>query len=83
MNSTNIIKGIRGKKNLSQENVADLLGTSRQTYNSLENDILNNDFTLVFKLLDVLKLNEYEINEFFDALKQDYQSYKNKQINTE
>ena len=80
MNSTNIIKGIRGKKNLSQENVADLLGTSRQTYNSLENDILNNDFTLVFKLL---KLNEYEINEFFDALKQDYQSYKNKQINTE
>ena len=80
MNSTNIIKGIRGKKNLSQENVADLLGTSRQTYNSLENDILNNDFTLVFKLLDVLKLNEYEINEFFDALKQDYQSYK-KQTN--
>lgn len=77
MNSTSIIKGIRGKKSLSQENVADMLGVTRQTYNSLENDILNNDFILIFKLLDILKLNEFETNEFFDALKQDYLSYKN------
>lgn len=75
MNSTNVIKGFRGKKLLSQENVADMLGITRQTYNSLENDLLNNDFTLVFKLLDVLNISEQEINEFFNALKQDYMSY--------
>lgn len=75
MNSTNVIKGFRGKKLLSQENVSDMLGITRQTYNSLENDLLNNDFTLVFKLLDVLNISEQEINEFFNALKQDYMSY--------
>lgn len=75
MNSTNVIKGFRGKKLLSQENVADMLGITRQTYNSLENDLLNNNFTLVFKLLDVLNISEQEINEFFNALKQDYISY--------
>lgn len=74
MNSTNVIKGFRGKKNLSQEQVAELLGITRQTYNSLENNLLNNDFTLVFKLLRVLELNDNEIEEFFNALRQDYMS---------
>ncbi len=77
MNSTNVIKGFRGKKLLSQENVAELLGITRQTYNSLENDLLHNDFTLIFKLLEVLNVSEQEVNEFFNALKQDYVSYKN------
>lgn len=77
MNSTNVIKGFRGKKLLSQENVAELLGITRQTYNSLENDLLHNDFTLIFKLLEVLNVSEQEVNEFFNALKQDYESYKN------
>lgn len=76
MNATNILKGFRGKKRISQENLADLLGISRQSYNSLENDILNADFNLVFKTLTILNLTENEIAEFFDALKQDYLSYK-------
>lgn len=75
MNATNILKGFRGKKRISQENLADLLGISRQSYNSLENDILNADFNLVFKTLTILNLTENEITEFFDALKQDYMSY--------
>lgn len=75
MNSTNIIKGFRGKRLLSQENVADMLGIARQTYNTLENDLLHNDFTLVFKLLNVLKVSEQDIDEFLFALKQDYMSY--------
>ncbi len=75
MNSTNVIKGFRGKKLLSQENVAELLGITRQTYNSLENDLLHNDFALVFKLLRVLRVSDQEANEFFNALKQDYVSY--------
>lgn len=76
MKTTNVIKGFRAKKQLSQENVAELLGITRQTYNSLENDLLNNDFTLVFKLLKVLNISEQEVNEFFSTLKQDYLSYK-------
>ncbi len=76
MNATNILKGFRGKKRISQENLADLLGISRQSYNSLENDILNADFNLVFKALTILNLTENETTEFFDALKQDYMSYK-------
>ena len=76
MRSTSIIKGLRGKKSLSQEDVAKALKITRQTYNSLENDLLNNDCILVFKLLDVFEPNEMEVTEFFDALKQDYKSYK-------
>ncbi len=78
MNSTNIIKGFRGKKLLSQENVAEKMGITRQTYNALENDLLHNDFTLVFKLLNILEASETDIDEFLYALKQDYLSYKNK-----
>lgn len=78
VNSTNIIKGFRGKKLLSQENVAEKMGITRQTYNALENDLLHNDFTLVFKLLNILEASETDIDEFLYALKQDYLSYKNK-----
>ncbi len=75
MNSTNVIKGFRGKRLLSQEKVAELLGITRQTYNTLENDLLHNDFTLVFKLLKILEVSERDIDEFLNALKQDYLSY--------
>jgi len=75
MNSTNVIKGLRGKKRISQENVADLMKMSRQSYNSLENDLLHNDFEIVFKLLEVLNATSQESDEFFNALKQDYMSY--------
>lgn len=75
MNSTSIIKGFRGKRLLSQEKVADSMGITRQTYNSLENDLLNNDFTLVFKLLKILDVSENDVDEFLFALKQDYMSY--------
>ena len=75
MNSTNVIKGFRGKKLLSQEKVAEIMGITRQTYNVLENDLLHNDFTLVFKLLKILSISEQDVDEFFNALKQDYMSY--------
>lgn len=76
MNSSKIIKGFRGKKLLNQEDVAKLMNMSRQTYNTLENDMLHVDFTLIFKLLTVLEANEMDIDEFFNAIKQDYKSYK-------
>lgn len=79
MNSTNVIKGFRGKRLLSQEKVAETMGITRQTYNALENDLLHNDFTLVFKLLRTLNVSEQDIDEFLIALKQDYMSYNLKE----
>lgn len=76
MESVNELKGLRAKRNLSQDQVASMLKISRQTYNNLENDLLNSDFTLVFKLLNKLNITENETNEFFNALKQDYLSYE-------
>ena len=76
MSATDIIKALRQKRRLKQEDVANMLGMSRQTYNSLENNLLNNDFTLVFKLLNVLDPNPTDVIEFFNALQQDYMSYK-------
>lgn len=77
MNATDVIKGFRGKKLLSQEKVAKAMEMSRQSYNVLENDLLHNDFTLVFKLLKVLDVSDKDIDEFLNALKQDYLSYSN------
>lgn len=76
MESTKVLKGFRGKRGLSQEQVANMLGMTRQTYNSIENDILHNNYLMSFELLEVLELNELEQDEFFNAVRQDYMSYK-------
>jgi len=77
MNSTEVVKGFRGKRLLSQEQVAKKIGITRQTYNTLENDLLHNDFALIFKLLNILDISAEEFNEFLYALRQDYESYTN------
>ena len=76
MNTNLILKGIRGKKLLTQDNIAKKLGISRQAYNTYENDMLHCDLDLVIKILDVLDANESEIDEFLNAIKQDYLSYR-------
>lgn len=75
MNTTNILKGFRVKKGLTQEDVANQLGISRQRYNTIENDIIHSDCILVFRILDILKLDSRELTDFLDAFKQDYKSY--------
>ena len=77
MNATRIIKSLRAKNNLTQDQTAKLLGISRQAYNLLENNILNNELNLIFKLLKVLDSSSIELSEFLDALQQDYVSYSN------
>lgn len=75
MKSTSIIKSLRAKNNLNQEQLATKLCMSRQNYNSLENNLLSNELDIVFKILKELNVNDNELAEFFNALKQDYVSY--------
>ena len=58
MESTKVLKGFRGKRGLSQEQVANMLGITRQTYNSIENDILHSNYLMSFELLEFLELND-------------------------
>lgn len=77
MNSSEMLKGFRGKRLLTQDRVAELLGVSRQMYNSYENDIAHCELDLVMKILSVLDINELELKEFLNAFEQDFLSYKN------
>ena len=77
MKSTSIIKGLRAKNNLSQEQLAQKLEMSRQNYNLLENNLISTELDIVFKILKELNVNDVELAEFFNALQQDYMSYLN------
>lgn len=77
MKSTDVFKSFRVKRNMTQEQLAKMLEISRQTYNTLENNLLSCDCLLLFKLLNILQLTSLEEEEFFDVLRQDYLSYKN------
>ena len=76
MNSTRALKSLRCKNLLTQQDVAKLLNVSRQTYNMWEQSILSIDIDTCLSILKVLNASETEIDEFFNALKQDYMSYK-------
>lgn len=76
MNSSNVLKGFRGKRLLTQDDVAKKLGVSRQVYNNYENDLVHCELDLVMKILYCLVVSEDEIMEFLSALKQDIMSYK-------
>lgn len=80
MYSSNILKGLRGKRLKTQDDIANKINTSRQMYCTYENNILQCEFNLVFKILNALDINEIELDEFLFALKQDYLSCcKNKE----
>ncbi len=76
MHSSNVLKGFRGKRLLTQENFATQLGMSRQNYNICENDILHCELDLIMKILSNLKISETELSEFLNAFKRDYLSYE-------
>ena len=75
MNASNTIKSYRGKLLLTQDEIADKMGVSRQMYNSYENDPLHCSLEIILKMLSCLKVNELQLEEFLNALKQDYMSY--------
>ena len=80
MNSSNALKSLRGKKLKTQDEVAELVGISRQTYNNIENNILDTDINVLFKVLSCLNANESEINDFLFAVQQDFKSYTSNKI---
>ena len=82
MHSSNILKGFRGKRLLTQDNIAKKLGISRQIYNVYENDLTHCELDMIMKILSNLEINEIELMEFLNALKQDYMSY-NIQVQSE
>ena len=49
MNSTKALKSLRGKKMKTQQEIADIIGVSRQIYNSYENDPSKCELDLIFK----------------------------------
>ena len=76
MNTTFIIKSLRGKRLLTQDNMADKLKISRQAYNNYENDLIHCDLDLIMKILNALSVNNQELKDFLSALEQDYLSYQ-------
>ena len=76
MNSSNALRSLRGKKIKTQQEVADTLNISRQTYVNYETSTLNIDLSTCLRILKALNATETEVTEFFNALKQDYMSYE-------
>lgn len=73
MTASNIIKSIRNKYGLTQDDMAKMLDITRQSYNSLEN---NPTKASLDKIYNIFKLLNEEIDDFLLALKQDYMSQK-------
>ena len=73
MTAANIIKSIRNKYGLTQDDMARMLEMTRQNYNKLENNPTKATLDKVYKIFNVLDEN---IDEFLYALKQDYMSQK-------
>ena len=59
----NKIKALRHENNLSQEKLAQMLGVSRQTINSLEVGRYNPSIILAFKISKIFNLS---IEDIFD-----------------
>ena len=75
MNSSDMLKRFRGKSLLTQKEVANELGISRQLYNTYENNILKCQLDTLLKIFRVLNVSEEDIKSFLFALQQDYVSY--------
>ena len=80
MNPSELLKSYRGRRLKSQEDIANILKVSRQTYTTWENNPLSCETNLLFDILIAINADESEIHDFFNALEQDYLSYKNKTI---
>lgn len=76
MHIENSVKMLRCKYLKSQEEIAERLGVTRQTYSNYENNIKNCDIEKVISILNAIGINESDRKEFFYALEQDILSHK-------
>ena len=65
------LKSLRGKKLKTQQDIADLLKVSRQTYSNYETDLGSVTLNKIFEILKSLEATPEEINQFFYDLQQD------------
>ncbi len=73
MKATAIIKSLRTKHGYTQDDMAQKLEISRQTYINLENNPTKADLEKIYKIFNLL---DEPIDDFLFAIKQDYLSQK-------
>ena len=83
MYSTEALKSFRGKRLKTQDDISNILSVSRATYCTYENNPIQCELDLIFKILNSLDVSDEEFAIFLNALKQDYLSYKNSNSNQE
>lgn len=76
MTIDNSLKMLRSKYLKSQEEIAEAIGVTRQTYNSYENNVRNCEVEKIITILNAIGVNEVDTSEFFNAFKQDILSRK-------
>ena len=70
------LKRLRGKKLKTQQDLAEKLNVSRQTYNTYENNLSVLSLDQIQEILIALEANDEEIKEFFYEIQQDILSHK-------
>ena len=75
MNSSKILKSIRGQRLKTQDDIAKNIGVSRQVYCGYENNPLQCELNILFEILRSMDASKPEIADFSNAIIQDYLSY--------
>ena len=70
------LKRLRGKKLKTQQDIAEKINVSRQTYNTYENNLSVLSLDQIQEILIALEANDEEIKEFFYEIQQDILSHK-------
>lgn len=70
------LKRLRGKKLKTQQEIAQLLKVTRQTYNTYENNLSVLSLEQIQDILVALEATDKEIKEFFCEIQQDILSNK-------
>ena len=70
------LKRLRGKKLKTQQEIAQLLKVTRQTYNTYENNLSVLSLEQIQDILVALEATDKEVKEFFCEIQQDILSNK-------
>ena len=82
MNTGEKIRGIRLLKNLSQENMADMLGISRVAYGDIERGKTDISDSRLTQIAEALKVEPADILKFGDTVSNFFDQCQNTNVNT-